>query len=909
MPGFRLAIHTSAWSIHATVGYSIDLPKETIPRMSQTPNDPKNPSPHAVTRKFSLSAPGERGDDSKEEMDFELSPPAGSSADAQRQTQLGEYVILEKIGEGGMGQVYRARHRTMDREVAIKILPHRLSSDAFAVERFYAEVRAQAKLLHPNIVTAFDAGCQEIQGLKVHYLVMELIRGESLAYRIATQGSLSTSDVLSVLRQAATALQYAHALGVVHRDIKPGNMMLTPEGTLKILDFGLAVLREMRALREDSIGKQLVGTVEFMSPEQINTPDLVDHRSDLYSLGATLYYMLTGAPMFTGEAIQTALAQIHRRPAALYEIRGDIDLRLDSIFQWLVAKKVQDRCPSAQDLLEKLYELNLLERPAASVSKRTESSRLSKIGLDRPTSLGRRTSTSLRAFEPFGIELGMIHSRVSHVNAEHKIEAIPVDADSVQLRNMLFSDAERIAIGSAAVSQRVQRPDQIFYGLQRWYGLPMLEKTFGGRRVPPEVLVAAVIRHLAVATRYHQPNASHAVVTIPGCYDQMHRISTRTACGIAGIEVLQLLEKPLAAALAHVEIESRLASSRGEQGWEKTMLVVMLSGVACEAAVIHADLQGLQKLSLVGDWKRGTLRWQDRAAKRLASLIEHQYGLSARENLNLASQLQRTIERSMERLRQASVVPFIVEMPNGRYENALHRDRIEEWVDDLAADGGVFATEALKRANLDPHSIDALLLIGDIRWLDSVQKPLRNLIRPDAQVVEIDSADLARGAALQAKYLMPPIDPRAPIAKSATSYDLGMIIQDQRLSVAPPPKVLIARDAPLPSQLSRTLRFTREGVRQPVLQFVEGTRFGEHTWHKLSSIDLQTCFDDRTKADAIQLRAEIDESGIWNGSLTWLAGNKQLVLPPLGEPVMDTVSMRQWHDWLESIMLCNMEPH
>lgn len=895
------------------LGYPNTLSEETIFSMSD-PNDPKKKPPQAITRRLSLDPTEDNlGIRSAEEMDFELTPSSGNapfgslSLGPPREVQVGEYLILDKIGAGGMGQVYRAKHRTMDREVAIKILPSRLSRDPIAVDRFYSEVRAQAKLLHPNIVTAFDAGCQEVKGHKVHYLVMELIQGESLAQRIAAQGPLSTSDVLSVLRQAALALQYAHMQGVVHRDIKPGNMMLTPDGTLKILDFGLAVLRELRSFRDESKSKFLVGTVEFMSPEQINTPELVDHRSDLYSLGATLFYIVTGAPMFTGEAIQTALAQLHRRPTALYEVRGDIDLRLDSVFQWLVTKNVQERCPSAQDLLEKLYELNLIDRPGATVSKRAEGSLPARLGLDRPTSLGRVTSTSLKAYEPIGIELGMIHSRVSFVNTEHKIEEVPVDGESLQLRNMLYSDADTIAVGAGAVAQRVQHPDHIFYGLQRWYGLPMLERPFGGRRIPPEVLVAAIIRQLTVATRCRQPNASHAVVTIPGCYDQMHRISTRTACAIAGIEVLQLLEKPLAAALAHVEIESRLASARGDEDWEKTMLVVMLSGTACEASVVHADLSGAQKLSLVGDWKRGTLRWQDRAAKQLASLIEKQFGLSARENLSLASQVQRTIERAMERLRHANVVPFIIDMPNGRYENALYRDRIQEWVGDLASDCGTFAAEAVRRANLDPKSIDSLLLIGDVRWIDHIREPLKRFIKPGGQVAEIETADMARGAALQAKYLMPPADPRSPVAKSACSYDLGMIVQDQRSNVAPPPKILIAKDSPIPAQLSRTLRFTREGQRQPVLQWVEGSRFGDHTWHKLSSVDLQTCFEDRTTADPIQLRAEIDESGIWNGSLTWLAGNKQLALPPLAEPIMDSVSMRHWHDWLESIMLCNME--
>jgi hypothetical protein len=694
---------------------------------------------------------------------------------------------------------------------------------------------------------------------------------------------------------------------VVHRDIKPGNMMLTADGTLKILDFGLAVIPELRAMRDDTSSKLLIGTAEFMSPEQVSTPELVDHRTDLYSLGATLYYLVTGSPMFSGEAIRTALAQIYQRPKALYELRGDIDIRLDSIFQWLVAKNVQERCPSAHDLLEKLYELILVERPGPSVSVRNASYLPMNLALPHPSSLGRDTASSQNTAEAIGIELGMIHSRVSFVNASGKVEEIPVDGKSLRLRNMLFSDAESVAIGSTAVAKRVQRPDQILYGLQRWYPVPLLERTFGGCQVPPEVSVAAVIRHLVVASRCMRPGASHAVVTIPGCYDQFHRIKTRTACAIAGIEVLQLLEKPLAAALAYMDTESRHATGKQDGKPEKKLLVVMLSGTACEAAVIQVGPGGVQKLSLVGNWQRGTLRWQDRAAKRLANLIENKLGYSAKDNLSLASRIQRTIEQAMDKLRYSSVVPFKLDMRRGSYQDALERDFIHEWVGDLVSDCHSFAREAMHRAHVEPQAIDDLLLIGDIRWLDHLREPLQNLIKSNGQVVEIDDAFLARGAALQARALMPPVDSRSPLARSATSYELGMIVADQHSQTTPTPKVLIPRHSQTPFQVSRTLRFTREGKRQPILQWVEGSPLGKQTWHNLSTVDLQHCFADRTNSDPIQLRSEIDESGFWSISLAWLAGNQQLSVLPLSDSTMDPDSICRWRNWLEAVMLCNIE--
>jgi len=332
--------------------------------MAISPNEEKKPG-LGVTQAFSLKDQNFDGDFHIEGKVDKASISAETPLDQDANTKLpilGEYLIEQKIGAGGMGQVFRARHRTMDREVAIKILPRALSEDVIAIDRFYSEVRATARLMHPNIVTAFDAGCHRSGTAPVHYLVMELILGEVLSDRIARTGPLNANEVVEILKQSASALEYAHMQGIVHRDIKPSNMMLTPNGVLKILDFGLAVLRD----RMEHSGKtetQLVGTVEFMSPEQINAPESVDHRTDLYSLGATIFTLLTGRPMFHGETVQTALAQINRKPPALYEVRSDVDIRLDSVFQALVAKNPDDRCQSATELLAKLIKLNLIERP------------------------------------------------------------------------------------------------------------------------------------------------------------------------------------------------------------------------------------------------------------------------------------------------------------------------------------------------------------------------------------------------------------------------------------------------------------------------------------------------------------------------------------------------------------------
>lgn len=814
---------------------------------------------------------------------------------------LGEYLIEEKIGAGGMGQVFRARHRTMDRLVALKVLPQSMSQDKHARERFYAEVRATARLMHPNIVTAFDAGCYKTRNNDVHYLVMELIQGELLSDRIAKFGPLSTTEVVDILAQAGSALEYAHAQGIVHRDIKPSNMMLTSNGTLKILDFGLAVLKGQMESNMDSKRHQIIGTVEFMAPEQINTPDRVDHRCDLYSLGATIFYLLTGRPMFSGELVQTALAQVHRRPPALYEVRSDVDIRLDSVFQSLVAKAPENRLQSAADLTEKLSKLNLLDRTPEPIARPEPNAfRITPVN---PTDFGIAHSTSQRRLAGIGIELGMISSQVNYVNDDHKIEEVLVDGDSLVLPNILYSDAGKIAIGSQATPHRITSPDRIFYGTQRWYGLPLLEKPFGGRQVPPEVLVASIMRHMLVATHHKLPGATHAVVNVPACYNQMHRLSTKLACSIAGLELLQLLDKPLAATLAHIEIDSRLAILKGSRDYRKRFLVAMLTGEACEASIVQVDQTKVELVSNVGDWKRGMVRWHDRMAKKIASQIEKRFGVSAREDRLLASKIQRTVERVFERLRSASSVPFVIDVGAGKFEARLGRENLVEWVDELPMDLPHFAKEVLAKTNLGPDQVDGVLLLGDVRWFPGMKQELQRIVGNTVPITSLRTNCLAQGAALQADYLMPPIDSESPHAVSASGYGFGVIMQTpDNLSS---PKTLIPSGTPIPYQASRTLRFAKDGKRQPILQFVEETRLGASTWNKLGAIDLQTAFPARNTSDPLQLRLEIDESGLLQPSIAWPAGNSHITAPTLSDPTMDVVSCKQWRDWLESLMLCN----
>ena len=232
-------------------------------------------------------------------------------------SRLGAFEILERLGAGGMGEVYRARDTRLDRLVAVKVLSADLAGDPRGRERFEREAHIISKLTHPHICTLYDVGSASVQGVEVPFLVMELLEGETLATRLA-RGPLPLAQALRCASEIAEALAAAHALGIVHRDLKPANIMLTKAG-VELLDFGLARLREPIVTDRGAIGAAgrdaltsaglILGTLPYMAPEQVRGED-VDARTDLFAFGAVLYEMLTGARAFAADSQAGLIAAI-----------------------------------------------------------------------------------------------------------------------------------------------------------------------------------------------------------------------------------------------------------------------------------------------------------------------------------------------------------------------------------------------------------------------------------------------------------------------------------------------------------------------------------------------------------------------------------------------------------------------
>ena len=265
-------------------------------------------------------------------------------AEAKVPPVLGDYEILEELGRGGMGVVYKARHRRLKKLVALKVLRADWAANREALERFTREIEAVGRLHHANLVTATDA--REDAGFC--FLVMEFVEGQNLAALVHRCGRLPLADACEIARQVALGLEHSHRQGLVHRDIKPSNVLLAIDGTVKILDMGLARLQDSLTPGEGltCLG-QVVGTPDYVAPEQARGEAPIDIRTDIYSLGCTLYYLLAGVPPFgppyyTSPAAKIA-AHLHEPFPSISTLRGDLPQPLQGVLERMVAKDRQER--------------------------------------------------------------------------------------------------------------------------------------------------------------------------------------------------------------------------------------------------------------------------------------------------------------------------------------------------------------------------------------------------------------------------------------------------------------------------------------------------------------------------------------------------------------------------------------
>ena len=324
-----------------------------------------------------------------------------TSSDIAGRKVLNRYKIEEKLGGGGMSVVWKAYDLVLDRSVALKVLRPEMSDDEEFIGRFRREAQSVASLSHPNIVNIYDVG--EDGGL--YFIIMELVDGETLRDKLRAEGRLPVDEALRIAQQICEALAHAHARRIIHRDIKPQNILITKQGDVKVADFGIA-----RALGGVSTTSRdvVVGSAPYISPEQAKN-GTVSARSDLYSLGVVMYEMLTGKPPFAGDSpVAVALQHVQGQVPSLREKNPDIPEAVEAVIMKALAKDPDDRFASATDMLKAIVALRTTGASPVSNKAQTEMERpLVPRGGDerlaRSAKKKRGLSTTAKVFLTLGV--------------------------------------------------------------------------------------------------------------------------------------------------------------------------------------------------------------------------------------------------------------------------------------------------------------------------------------------------------------------------------------------------------------------------------------------------------------------------------------------------------------------------
>lgn len=295
---------------------------------------------------------------------------------------LGKYKLLGHIGTGGMSSVYLAEHIRMGDKRAIKVLPKSRVKDATYLARFQLEAKAIATLNHPNIVLAYDIDNED----DVHYIVMEYVNGLDLQQLVKRDGPMDFSTAADAIAQAARGLEHAHSQGVIHRDVKPANVLIDQDDSVRLLDMGLALVTHDEESLTVANNENVLGTADYLAPEQALNSHEVDHRADIYGLGCTFYYLLTGAPPFDDGTLAQRIAKHQKEmPKSIRSIRKDCPGELEGVCVKMIQKDPQYRYQSAADVAE------VLERFVAKVPKGSKVT----VGLGESDGLGSDSSSSI----------------------------------------------------------------------------------------------------------------------------------------------------------------------------------------------------------------------------------------------------------------------------------------------------------------------------------------------------------------------------------------------------------------------------------------------------------------------------------------------------------------------------------
>ncbi len=383
---------------------------------------------------------------------------------------LGPYWIVDSIGQGGMGQVFKAEHSVLGRIVAIKVLPRKKCTPE-AIESFMREIRAQARLDHQNLVRAFDAG----QDGNVYYLVTEYVPGSDLRRLVRRDGALGMEEAASIIAQVAYGLEHAHHQGLIHRDVKPGNVLVAPDGCAKLSDLGLAGPVGGNLVDDPRFGK-IVGTADYLSPDHIKAPWDATPAWDIYSLGCTLYYAVTGkVPFPGGSTSDKARAHCELRPLDPRRLNPELDTEFVDMLSEMMAKDPAERIPSAEQVRRRLAAWTRRSKWVAAIPDQAVHSGSDRSGSGPDGLADFDTADSLGTFPElpdFGIDMA---GRIGNQGSQATAAVGSIDEETAPALPLLDEDASHPPAVAMPLVVLVFLPVAlVFLVMFLWWGLRLL---------------------------------------------------------------------------------------------------------------------------------------------------------------------------------------------------------------------------------------------------------------------------------------------------------------------------------------------------------------------------------------------------------------------------------------------------